>query len=139
METHSRAKVKHFLRRATRTTRRARTRVERDGAARVTPAMHEIRAQRRYHVRNARPTPRVVVKTRVHARRDSRDAYFVVDANGRPEIFRDAARNACTGAARDIARTRPRVRVSLRASSRALIARLIARSSRRVVSVTQRA
>jgi len=61
METHSRAKVKHFLRRATRATRRARTRVTHDEAARVTLSTHEIRAQRRYHVRNARPTPRAVV------------------------------------------------------------------------------
>ena len=104
MEAHSRAKVKHFLRRATRATCRARTRDTHDDATRITPSTDEIRAQRRHHVRNARPTPRVVVKTRGARASRFRAAHFVVDANGRPEIFRDAARNASAGATRDVAR-----------------------------------
>ena len=104
MEAHSRAKVKHFLRRATRATCRARTRDTHDDATRITPSTDEIRAQRRHHVRNARPAPRVVVKTRGARASRFRAAHFVVDANGRPEIFRDAARNASAGDTRDVAR-----------------------------------
>ena len=70
METHSHAKVKHFLRCATRATRRARQRGTRVDDVRVARSTYEIRALRRYHVRNARRTPRAVVKTRVHARRE---------------------------------------------------------------------
>jgi hypothetical protein len=54
METHSRAKVKHFLRRATRATppRTDATRVQLRRASRRIQC--EIRALRRYPVRNAR-------------------------------------------------------------------------------------
>jgi hypothetical protein len=54
METHSRAKVKHFLHRATRAmhARVVATRAVARCASRS--STHEIRALRRYHVRNAR-------------------------------------------------------------------------------------